>query len=111
MLKPRPFWVSVHDGPSGKFLGLYVKAEVDWNNKIAATSGEEYAKILSQNEEGLDSFYSSASHFTPQETKPSVSCPTTKPSTAAPESTGNNLSRDKYNAILGLLKKMNLIIP
>ena len=102
VLKPRPFWVSVHNGPSGNFLGLYIKLEVDWNDCVADTTGEDYAEIFSP-QENDGSFYSSASRFAAAPPRPKSA---TKPAAPAPESEGNNLSADEMKALFFMMKKM-----
>lgn len=107
VLKPRPFWVTIHDGPSGKFLGLYVKLEVDWNDNVAATTGDDYQEIFSPMDNNA-TFYSSDSRFAtaPPETK---SARAKKPATPAPESVGEeNLSADERKALFMMFRKMGL---
>ena len=47
ILKKKPFYVKVHDGPAGKYLGLYICAKIDWTDHQAAGAGDEYTELMS----------------------------------------------------------------
>lgn len=47
VLKKRPFFIKVNDGPAGNYLGLYVQAKIDWDDKEEASAGDDFYEVKS----------------------------------------------------------------
>lgn len=47
VLKKQPFFVKVNNGPAGNYLGLYVVAKIDWDDKEEASAGDDFYEVQS----------------------------------------------------------------
>jgi hypothetical protein len=79
ILKKKPFFVKVHDGPAGKYLGLYICAKIDWVDQQAAGAGDEYTELLSP--AGATPLGGTSSYYN---TTPAVSNVSTRPAGGTP---------------------------
>ncbi|GFH50531.1 predicted protein [Chaetoceros tenuissimus] len=104
VLQKKPFYVKVNDGPAGNYLGLYVVAKVDWDDKEAASAGDDFYEVKSPlGNNKTANFYHNKSSVTPS--KPAASAFRGQSSAASSE---NDLSDLDSRMLQALLRKLNI---